>query len=67
VNVFYNFSATGHPLPHVRRKLAGIARKALRVAYRVQRRLDDRYWQARETLCLKAPWLNEILRPTHYG
>jgi hypothetical protein len=67
VNVFYNFSATGHPLPHVRRKLAGIARKGLRVAYRVQRQLGDRCWQARETLCLKAPWLNAILRTTHYG
>jgi hypothetical protein len=64
VNVFYNFSAAGHPLPHVRRKLAGIARKALRVAYRVQQRLGDRYWQARDTLCLKAPWLNAILPPT---
>ena len=67
VNVFYNFSAAGHPLPHVRRKLAGIARKALRVAYRVQQPLRDRYWQARDTLCLKAPWLNAILPPTRYG
>ncbi len=67
VNVFYNFSATGHPLPHLRRKLAGIARKALRVVYRVQRPFADRYWQAREALCMKAPWLNGILRPTHHG
>ena len=61
VNVFYNFAATGHALPRVRRKLAGIARKALRIAYRVQQPLGDRYWQARDSLCLKAPWLNAIL------
>jgi hypothetical protein len=67
VNVFYNFSAAGHPLPHVRRKLAGIARKALRVRYRVQQTLGHRYWRARDTLCLKAPWLNAILTPTRQG
>jgi hypothetical protein len=55
VNVFYNFSAVGHALPQVRRKLAGIARKALRVAYRVQQPLGDRYSQARNILRLKAP------------
>jgi hypothetical protein len=37
VNVYYNFSATGHALPGVRRKLAGVARKALRIAYRIQK------------------------------
>jgi hypothetical protein len=67
VNVFYNFSATGHRLPHLRRKLAGFARKALRVAYRVGRPLGDRYGQMRDTLCAKAPWLNAILPPTPYG
>jgi hypothetical protein len=64
VNVFYNFSAAGHPLPHLRRKLAGIARKMLRVAYRIQQPLGARYWQARDILSLKAPWLNAILPPT---
>lgn len=38
VNVFYNFAATGHMLPQARRKLAGLARKAIRLVYRVQRR-----------------------------
>jgi hypothetical protein len=42
VNVFYNFSATGHALPHLRRKLAGITRKALRVVYRIQQPRADR-------------------------
>jgi hypothetical protein len=39
VNVFYNFTAAGHHLPHVRRKLAGITRKVLRAAYRVRQPL----------------------------
>jgi hypothetical protein len=64
VNVFYNFDAAGHALPQVRRKLAGIARKALRIRYRLQKPLADRYWQARDTLCLKLPWLSTILPST---
>jgi len=43
VNVFFNFEATGHRWPHVRRKLAALARKALRVSYRVQRPLRAGY------------------------
>jgi hypothetical protein len=39
VNVFYNFAATGHRLPRVRRKLAGITRKAMRVVYKIRKRL----------------------------
>ena len=39
VNVFYNFEATGHRLPGLRRKLAGMTRKAARVAYRIRQRL----------------------------
>jgi hypothetical protein len=67
VNVFYNFAAAGHSLPHLRRKLAGVGRKAVRVAYRVQRPVRDGYWEARDTLCLKAPWLNAILPPARSG
>jgi hypothetical protein len=67
VNVFYNFSAGGHPLPHLRRKLAGIARKAMRVAYRIRQPLADRYWRARDALCVKAPWLNAILQRPGWG
>jgi hypothetical protein len=39
VNVFYNFAATGHRFPKLRRKLAGMTRKAARVTYRVRQRL----------------------------
>jgi hypothetical protein len=37
VNVFFNFEATGHRWPHLRRKLAGLVRKAVRIAHRVRR------------------------------
>jgi hypothetical protein len=67
VNVFYNFAATGHALPSVRRKVAGLVRKGLRIAYRVRQPLDDRYWEARETLRAKAPWLDAIIGPTQPG
>jgi hypothetical protein len=50
VNVFYNFEAAGHHWPQVRRKLAGIFRKGLRVGYRVGRRLGVRHWGAGESL-----------------
>jgi hypothetical protein len=62
VNVFYNFEATGHRWPHLRRKLAGLSRKALRAWYRARQPLRVRYWEARETLCHKAPWLTAVLR-----
>jgi len=67
VNVFYNFAATGHALPGVRRKVAGVVRKGLRVAYRVRQPLDERYKEAWDTLRLKVPWLNTILGPTQPG
>jgi hypothetical protein len=41
VNVFYNFEAAGHHWPRVRRKLAGIFRKGLRVGYRLWRRINN--------------------------
>jgi len=63
VNVFYNFAATGHRLPRVRRKLAGIARKALRVAYRLQQPLRERYWRTRDALGVRTPSLDGILPP----
>jgi len=50
VNVFYNFEAAGHHWPRVRRKLAGIFRKALRIGYRVWLRLGVRHWGAGESL-----------------
>jgi len=50
VNVFYNFEATGHRWPRLRRKLAGLGRKALRVGYRVQRAVGERQGTARAAL-----------------
>jgi hypothetical protein len=47
VNVFYNFEATGHRWPQLRRKLAGVGRKAVRVGYRVQRSLSGSRGAAR--------------------
>jgi hypothetical protein len=37
VNVFYNFEAVGHRWPRARRKLAGLARRAVRAAHRLRR------------------------------
>jgi hypothetical protein len=42
VNVFYNFEATGHRWPSLRRKLAALSRKARRLGYRMQRHLASR-------------------------
>lgn len=68
VNVFYNFEATGHRLPHLRRKVAALFRKALRVGYRVRYPLSVRYSNAREVLRHRAPWLSAVLRlPRHVG
>lgn len=55
VNVFYNFEATGHRWPQLRRKLAGLGRKGLRVGYGVQRSLLTRYGRAREALGPQTP------------
>ena len=57
VNVFYNFETTGHHWPHLRRKLARLFHKALRVGYRVRHALSVRYWSARETVHHRTVWL----------
>jgi hypothetical protein len=61
VNVFYNFEATGHRWPHLRRKLAGVFRKGVRAAHRVGQPLGVQYREAQVRLHEKAPWLASVL------
>ena len=62
VNVFYNFEATGHQFPQLRRKLAGVFRKGVRLAYRLGHPLSVHYREAHVRLRQKAPWLAAALR-----
>jgi hypothetical protein len=43
VNVFFNFEATGHQWPQLRRQLAALVRKGTRLGYRVERAARVRY------------------------
>ncbi len=67
VNVFYNFEATGHRWPHLRRKLAALSRKALRVGYRLHHRLIARYRAASQAWRHKAPWVTASRRSGAVG
>jgi hypothetical protein len=62
VNVFYNFEAVGYRWPGLRRKLAGVFRKTVRVGYRAQRPVRKRYQAAKSTLRYKTPRLTDVLR-----